>query len=90
MSAAASRILTCPTSPQVLVPELELEVSTGTLGGVVTTVEGLVQAVATALKSTRVRIRLTQYMSTDRMHYWRQDLKPEPCLGRKCNSHFVC
>ncbi len=41
---------------QVLVPELELEVSTGTLGGLVTTVEGLVQAVGTALKSTQARL----------------------------------
>jgi C4-type Zn-finger protein len=41
---------------QVLVPELELEVSTGTLGGLVTTVEGLVQAVQTALKSTQARL----------------------------------
>lgn len=36
-------------------PELDLEVSTGTLGGLVTTVEGLVQAVQTALKNTQVR-----------------------------------
>ena len=43
---------------QVVVPELELEVSTGTLGGLVTTVEGLVRAVETALKNTQVRCDL--------------------------------
>ena len=44
-----------PARSQVVVPELELEVSTGTLGGLVTTVEGLVQAVQTALKNTQAR-----------------------------------
>ena len=44
-----------PAHAQVVVPELELEVSTGTLGGLVTTVEGLVRAVETALKNTQVR-----------------------------------
>ena len=35
---------------QLQVPELDLELSTGTLGGLVTTVEGLLDNVATALK----------------------------------------
>lgn len=41
----------------MVVPELELEVSTGTLGGLVTTVEGLVRAVETALKNTQVLLQ---------------------------------
>jgi len=35
------------------IPELELEVTTGTLGGLITTVEGLVESVAEALKKTQ-------------------------------------
>ena len=35
------------------IPELELEVTTGTLGGLITTVEGLVESVAEALKRTQ-------------------------------------
>ena len=35
-------------------PELDLEVSTGTLGGLITTVEGLLDTIAQNLKSTRV------------------------------------
>ena len=37
----------------VEIPELELEVTTGTLGGLITTVEGLVESVADALKRTQ-------------------------------------
>lgn len=40
---------------QVHIPELDLEVSTGTLGGLITTVEGLVDTIITTLKSTQVR-----------------------------------
>ena len=44
---------------QVAVPELDLEVSTGTLGGTITTVEGLLDTIANNLKSTQVhRLRL--------------------------------
>lgn len=39
---------------QVAVPELELEVSTGTLGGLITTVEGLLDSIAEKLKNTQV------------------------------------
>ena len=35
------------------IPELELEVTTGTLGGLITTVEGLVESVADTLKRTQ-------------------------------------
>jgi len=35
------------------IPELELEVTTGTLGGLITTVEGLVESVADALRRTQ-------------------------------------
>ena len=35
-------------------PELDLEVSTGTLGGLITTVEGLLDTIGQSLKSTRV------------------------------------
>lgn len=37
------------------IPELELEVSTGTLGGLITTVEGLVDKISETLKGTQVR-----------------------------------
>jgi len=37
------------------VPELDLEVSTGSLGGLITTVEGLVDSIAENLKNTQVR-----------------------------------
>ena len=50
----AGRLNVHPAHAQVGVPELELEVSTGTLGGLVTTVEGLVRAVETALQNTQV------------------------------------
>jgi C4-type Zn-finger protein len=33
---------------------MELEVSTGTLGGLITTVEGLVDTIITSLKATQV------------------------------------
>jgi hypothetical protein len=46
---------------QVEIPELELEVSTGTLGGLITTVEGLVAKISETLKSTQVQ-RL--------LHFW--------------------
>lgn len=39
---------------QVIVPELDLEVSTGSLGGLITTVEGLVDSIAENLKNTQV------------------------------------
>lgn len=38
---------------RLTIPELELEVTTGTLGGLITTVEGLVQSVASALERTQ-------------------------------------
>lgn len=37
---------------RLTIPELELEVTTGTLGGLITTVEGLVESVASALERT--------------------------------------
>lgn len=37
----------------ITIPELELEVTTGTLGGLITTVEGLVESVAETLKRTQ-------------------------------------
>ncbi len=40
---------------QVGVPELDLEVSTGTLGGLITTVEGLLDTIAQNLKNTQVQ-----------------------------------
>lgn len=39
---------------QVAVPELDLEVSTGSLGGLITTVEGLLDTIANNLKNTQV------------------------------------
>ena len=36
------------------VPELDLEVSTGTMGGLITTVEGLLESIAEKLKNTQV------------------------------------
>ena len=42
----------------MLVPELDLEVSTGTLGGLITTVEGLLDTIAQNLKSTKVDANL--------------------------------
>ena len=47
--ALTSRVL------QVAVPELDLEVSTGTLGGLITTVEGLLDTIAQNLKNTQVQ-----------------------------------
>ena len=41
---------------QVGVPELDLEVSTGTLGGLITTVEGLLDTIAQNLKNTQVQL----------------------------------
>lgn len=58
-----------PAHAQVVVPELELEVSTGTLGGLVTTVEGLVRAVETALKNTQVRCDLP-FVHTPQAQAW--------------------
>ncbi len=40
---------------QVEIPELDLEVSTGTMGGLISTVEGLVDTISQALKGTQVR-----------------------------------
>ena len=39
---------------QVEIPELDLEVSTGTMGGLISTVEGLVDTISQALKGTQV------------------------------------
>ena len=41
---------------QVEIPELELSLSTGTLGGMITTVEGLVAKVGETLRGTQARI----------------------------------
>lgn len=48
-------VLTSRVRLQVAVPELDLEVSTGTLGGLITTVEGLLDTIAQNLKNTQVR-----------------------------------
>ncbi len=39
---------------QVEIPELDLEVSTGTMGGLISTVEGLLDTMSQTLKGTQV------------------------------------
>ena len=51
----ANRLVKIGVQLQVGVPELDLEVSTGTLGGLITTVEGLLDTIAQNLKNTQVQ-----------------------------------
>ena len=54
------------------IPELELEVTTGTLGGVITTVEGLVESVADALRRTQCGFALGDGAQASTAAAWRE------------------
>ncbi|KAK9817693.1 hypothetical protein WJX72_000744 [[Myrmecia] bisecta] len=73
----------------VSVPELELELTTGTMGGLVTTVEGLLDSVAEALKRTQSFHLGDSAAQLDRSHWGAFFQGMDDCMALRRNWTLV-